>query len=388
MDRREGRLRESHTDVPSMRRAGAGFLRAVASSLDAPEGTLTVLFCKDAEMAELNRAWRGKPRPTDVLSFEGHAGTAAGAAHVGDLAISLDTAARQARRARRSIGSEIEMLLTHGVLHLMGYDHETDDGTMMRLQARTLAAVRPRGRRRTGARRTGGRRAAPPEPGPHDARREVRARGGAVKDMTGVSHLVLLAGLAAVFLILSIFQAAINSLSRLALARLRDDAEHGLRTRLLTEAAQPPPSRLRVAVQVGRQLCLIGAAVAAARLAEVLGADHPLLYGFIGVAFVFTLLIEQIGARAVVLINPEKAFRTTLPAAAVAYLPLLPLAEPLYRLLVWVRDASKRKDEDEEADEEDVRAYLDVGEEKASSSRRKAPSSRASSISRGRWCGR
>jgi len=135
-------------DAPRWRR----FLRAVASSLDAPEGTLTVLFCKDAEMAKLNGAWRGKPHPTDVLSFEGYAGTAAGAAHVGDLAISLETAARQARRAGRSLGSEIEMLLTHGVLHLMGYDHETDDGTMMRLQARTLAAVRPRGRRRPGGR--------------------------------------------------------------------------------------------------------------------------------------------------------------------------------------------------------------------------------------------
>ena len=74
--------------------------------------------------------------------------------HLGDLAISLETAARQARRAGRSLQSEIEMLLTHGVLHLMGYDHETDDGTMMRLQARTLAAVRTPGRRRLATRRS------------------------------------------------------------------------------------------------------------------------------------------------------------------------------------------------------------------------------------------
>jgi len=137
-------------DAPRWRR----FLRAVASSVDAPDGTLTVLFCGDAEMAELNGAWRGKPHPTDVLSFEGYAGTAAGGAHLGDLAISLETAARQARRAGRSLQSEIEMLLTHGVLHLMGYDHETDDGTMMRLQARTLAAVRTPGRRRLATRRS------------------------------------------------------------------------------------------------------------------------------------------------------------------------------------------------------------------------------------------
>jgi len=181
--------------------------------------------------------------------------------------------------------------------------------------------------------------------------------------VTGLSHLVLLCCLAAIFLVLSVFQAAVNSLSRLVLSRMRDDADGGLRARLLAEAAAPPPSRLRVAVQVGRQLCLIGAAVAAARLAETLGAAHPLLAGFVSVVFVFTILIEQIGARAVVLINPESAFRATLPAAAVVYFPLIPVAEPLYRLLLWVREASRRKDEDEEPDDEDVRAYLDVGEE-------------------------
>src|SRR5262245_6943772 len=181
--------------------------------------------------------------------------------------------------------------------------------------------------------------------------------------MPGLSHTVLLAGLAAVFLVLSIFQASVNSLSRLVLSRMRDDAAGGLRARLLREAAEAPPSRLRVAVQVGRQLCLIGAAVTAARLADVLGAIHPLLAGFVAVVFVFTILIEQIGARAVVLINPQKAFQATLPAAGFVYLPLLPVAEPLYRLLLWVREASRPKSEDAEPDEEDVRAYLDVGEE-------------------------
>ena len=193
------------------------------------------------------------------------------------------------------------------------------------------------------------------------ARRAFEVDGG--EGVTGLSHIVLLAGLAAVFLVLSIFQAAVNSLSRLVLARMRDDAAGILRARLLQEAAQPPPSRLRIAVQVGRQLCLIGAAVAASRLAGVLGSSHPLVMGFLAVLFVFTILIEQIGARAAVLINPESAFRATLPAAAFVYFPLLPLAEPLYRLLRWVREASRRKDDDDEPDDEDVRAYLDVGEE-------------------------
>ena len=135
--------RSSRTVDPSRWRR---FLRELADYLDAPESTLTVLFCGDEEIAELNDVWRSKPRPTDVLSFEGHGATAEDGAHLGDLAISLETAARQARRAGHSLGREIEMLLTHGVLHLMGYDHETDDGTMMRLQSRALAALRGSGR--------------------------------------------------------------------------------------------------------------------------------------------------------------------------------------------------------------------------------------------------
>lgn len=147
-------------------RSWQSFLRRLSSFLDPPEGTLTVLFCGDEEMAALNGAWRGKARPTDVLSFEGGGATAEGRAHLGDLAISLDTASRQARRAGHSLRREIEMLLAHGLLHLMGYDHETDDGTMLRLQAKALAAARmPRPRRGPAATRAGrgrnGRRARP-----------------------------------------------------------------------------------------------------------------------------------------------------------------------------------------------------------------------------------
>lgn len=178
-----------------------------------------------------------------------------------------------------------------------------------------------------------------------------------------VWQMILLAGLATVFLILSVFQAALNSLSRLVLARMREDRANGIAARLLLEAAQPPPSRLRVSVQVGRQLCLIGGAVAASRLAEQAGASHPLLAGFAGVAVVFTLLIEQVIARAITLVDPERAFRATLVAAGLVYFPLLPVAEPAYRVLRWVRETFRPRAEDAEPDEDDVRAYLDVGEE-------------------------
>jgi len=129
------------------------FLKRTGARVDAPSGTLTVLFCGDDEIAALNRRWRGVRGPTDVLSFSGRGGAAGGPAHLGDIVISLETARRQAREARRPFAREIEILLVHGLLHLLGYDHENDDGTMLRLQERLVRAARSgvpeRGRART-----------------------------------------------------------------------------------------------------------------------------------------------------------------------------------------------------------------------------------------------
>src|SRR5439155_24500273 len=108
---------------------------------------------------------------------------------------------------------------------------------------------------------------------------------------------------------------------------------------------------------------LIGGAVAASKLAEDAGASHPLLAGFVGVGLVFTLLIEQVIARAVALVDPERALRATLVAAGLTYFPLLPVAEPAFRVLRWVRETFRARREGSEPDEDDVRAYLDVGEE-------------------------
>ena len=118
------------------------FLRRLSTFLDPPPGDLAVLLCDDEEISDLNRQWRGKARPTDVLSFPGGGATARGRTHLGDLAISVETLARAARRKRGPIEREIEMVLAHGLLHLLGFDHETDDGTMMRLQARALRFAR------------------------------------------------------------------------------------------------------------------------------------------------------------------------------------------------------------------------------------------------------
>jgi probable rRNA maturation factor len=99
---------------------------------------VTLLLATDRTLRTLNRRHRGLDRATDVLSFPAAGTLEPGVAHLGEIAISLGTAARQARRAGWPLGSEIALLVTHGFLHLLGYDHETDDGTMHRLEERLL----------------------------------------------------------------------------------------------------------------------------------------------------------------------------------------------------------------------------------------------------------
>jgi probable rRNA maturation factor len=93
---------------------------------------VSVLFCGDRRMRSLNRRYRRKNRSTDVLAFP--AGDAGGL--LGDIVISVPYAARQARRRREPVPRELDRLLLHGYLHLLGYDHETDDGQMDALEAR------------------------------------------------------------------------------------------------------------------------------------------------------------------------------------------------------------------------------------------------------------
>ena len=85
-------------------------------------------------------------RPTDVLSFPSFEASESRAAarrgeFLGDLVIDVPYAARQARRRGHALGREVQILLAHGLLHLLGYDHETDGGTMFRLQRRILLSA-------------------------------------------------------------------------------------------------------------------------------------------------------------------------------------------------------------------------------------------------------
>jgi probable rRNA maturation factor len=94
------------------------------------ERSLGIRFAGDREVRRVNRTYRGKDKPTDVLSFPGDPETPENGGHLGDILISVPTARRQAETAGHPVERELKVLLLHGILHCMGYDHETDDGTM------------------------------------------------------------------------------------------------------------------------------------------------------------------------------------------------------------------------------------------------------------------
>ncbi len=96
-------------------------------------GAVDVLLSDDPTLRQLNKSFRNKDKPTDVLSFP--APTNFAAKHAGDLAISLETAARQASAYGHSLRDEVRILILHGLLHLSGEDHETDSGEMATREA-------------------------------------------------------------------------------------------------------------------------------------------------------------------------------------------------------------------------------------------------------------
>ena len=121
------------------------FMRHVKSELGLEESGLAVCLVSDAEIARMNETFRKKKGPTDVLSFpmvarrrpvrlgRGSRTVKAGE-YLGDIAISPATAQRYAKKNGRKLSSELQVLILHGVLHLLGYDHETDRGKMDRME--------------------------------------------------------------------------------------------------------------------------------------------------------------------------------------------------------------------------------------------------------------
>jgi probable rRNA maturation factor len=121
------------------------FLERALRRLRLPSGALTVCLVENAKMARWNRAYRGKKGPTDVLSFPTNgtqpkrakiARPARLDSYLGDIAIAPAVAQRNARRFGRTFDEEMRILILHGILHLMGYDHETDTGQMARREQR------------------------------------------------------------------------------------------------------------------------------------------------------------------------------------------------------------------------------------------------------------
>jgi probable rRNA maturation factor len=105
--------------------------RTLLRHLDQTRAELSLALVTDPEIHALNRQYRGKDRPTDVLSFP-----LADTLHpslLGDVVISVETAARQARRRGHSLREELQTLLIHGTLHLLGYDHEVSRGETIRM---------------------------------------------------------------------------------------------------------------------------------------------------------------------------------------------------------------------------------------------------------------
>ena len=120
------------------------FTTKVAAAMPEEVAGVTVAFVSDRAMRELNRLWRHKQGTTDVLSFpaEQDAFEKVEGSSLGDVVISVEQAARQAKENRLSFDQEIAQLILHGIIHLCGYDHSTDNGEMNRLELRLRKKLR------------------------------------------------------------------------------------------------------------------------------------------------------------------------------------------------------------------------------------------------------
>jgi probable rRNA maturation factor len=125
-------IRGSKVDLALLRRRAIAVLRSIGQG----RSELSIALVDDPEIAALNARWRDRPQPTDVLSFSLLEGDFADhrAGLLGDVVISVQTAAAQAAERHRGLDEVVARLLIHGVLHLVGHDHE-EDGEARRMRA-------------------------------------------------------------------------------------------------------------------------------------------------------------------------------------------------------------------------------------------------------------
>jgi probable rRNA maturation factor len=115
--------RSRHPKGAAVARRLARRAAAYLAVLGRPEVEVSVLVVTDGQIRGLNRTWRGKDKATDVLSFP-LSDPPGNGPHLGDVVVSLDTATRRAKGERRSLAAELDRYLAHGLLHLLGHDHE------------------------------------------------------------------------------------------------------------------------------------------------------------------------------------------------------------------------------------------------------------------------
>jgi|HubBroStandDraft_6_1064221.scaffolds.fasta_scaffold177828_2 probable rRNA maturation factor len=139
----ENHQRAVRVSLPTLER----FLQQVKKEIGLRKDCVAIRLIGDPEMTRLNEAYRKKKGPTDVLSFPVASNSAkpgtlsqqvrkAGGGFLGDIAISPTVARRNAKSLGRELPEELKVLILHGVLHLLGYDHETDRGEMERIEMR------------------------------------------------------------------------------------------------------------------------------------------------------------------------------------------------------------------------------------------------------------
>ncbi|WP_242394877.1 rRNA maturation RNase YbeY [Anaeromyxobacter oryzisoli] len=127
------RLSSEHPDGARAARRLRGRAATFLAAVGRDDAELSILLVTDRRIRSLNREWRGKDRATDVLSFPMSEPAGSGSL-LGDVVISLDTATRRSRAEGRPVGAELDRYLAHGILHLLGYDHEREE------DARVMAA--------------------------------------------------------------------------------------------------------------------------------------------------------------------------------------------------------------------------------------------------------
>jgi probable rRNA maturation factor len=140
--------RKARSSVALRSREVRSIAERMLRHLEHEEHELSILLTDDAYIQTLNETHRGKDRPTDVLAFAQNEGEdmpmPLDHGLLGDVVISLDTAERQARARKHSLIDEVSFLLAHGILHLLGYDHQTDadEAIMNAMTTELVASVR------------------------------------------------------------------------------------------------------------------------------------------------------------------------------------------------------------------------------------------------------